>query len=301
MAITHQCRCFWRKELTSMQEISAAKAWHISAGASGERSWHQCKRYPWPKPPSQGSSTWPWHISAGASWERSWHQCNRYPWPKPPSRGSSTWPWHISAGASWERSWHQCNRYPWPKPLHKAVAHGHDTSVQVLLEKGADINARDKRGRSPLHLAAAYGWDALVQVLLEKGAGINARDNLGQTPFKRQQHMAMTHCLRCFLRKGLTSQEMSPVKHQCWLQAVILQQPSHFCRGASQYFVRKGQRGLCFTASAKSACKPISYDIWLHEWPCPGNLYALEKWWIGVFGSLAGFLDLSSVFIHTHF
>ncbi len=55
-------------------------------------------------------------------------------------------------------------------------------ALTLLVEKGADVNARDADGSTPLADAAALGQLANVKALLAKGADIEARDNYGNTP-----------------------------------------------------------------------------------------------------------------------
>jgi hypothetical protein len=53
--------------------------------------------------------------------------------------------------------------------------------VKMLVENGADVNARDEDGATPLMFLAAAGELELIKLLLQKGAQINARDNKGVT------------------------------------------------------------------------------------------------------------------------
>jgi ankyrin repeat protein len=70
-------------------------------------------------------------------------------------------------------------------PLHSAVAQegAEDLrTVEVLLERGAPVEARAEGGGTPLHSAAFNGNVAVVQALLAHGADPNSAKEDGKTP-----------------------------------------------------------------------------------------------------------------------
>jgi ankyrin len=68
-------------------------------------------------------------------------------------------------------------------PLHVATAAGHLFAVEVLMERGASLNAVDENGKTPLHFAAAEGHVALVKLLRKLQDRPWNRDKDGKTAF----------------------------------------------------------------------------------------------------------------------
>ncbi len=85
--------------------------------------------------------------------------------------------------------------------LHTAARLGQATVVQFLLENGAEVDARNKSGRTPLHEAAATGRRAVVQLLLDRKADPNATDRSGNTP----GHLAAAEGYKAVLEALLTA------------------------------------------------------------------------------------------------
>jgi ankyrin repeat protein len=65
--------------------------------------------------------------------------------------------------------------------LHVAAENGHVPAVELLLDKGARINAVDFQGRTPLILAAQKGHKPVVSLLLRRGAHPKVKDYSGKT------------------------------------------------------------------------------------------------------------------------
>lgn len=64
-------------------------------------------------------------------------------------------------------------------PIHCASMYARVDAVCILLDKGADVNARDDKYRTPLHLA---GSPEVAEVLVNNGARLEAKDANGKTP-----------------------------------------------------------------------------------------------------------------------
>ena len=55
--------------------------------------------------------------------------------------------------------------------------------AKYLVEHGAEIEAVNKYGETPLHSASLRGNDTIVEYLLSVGANKNAKDNQGNRPY----------------------------------------------------------------------------------------------------------------------
>jgi ankyrin repeat protein len=74
--------------------------------------------------------------------------------------------------------------------LHDAALGGHRDLVALLLDHGADPEAREaESGSTPLYVAASMGRLEVVELLLARGAVVNAANKSGATPL----HAAMAN------------------------------------------------------------------------------------------------------------
>jgi ankyrin repeat protein len=72
-------------------------------------------------------------------------------------------------------------------PLMLAAFRGDTAGVINLLERGADVNARDRDGDTALMFAAHSGHALIVALLLQYGANVYARARNGWTAKKAAQ------------------------------------------------------------------------------------------------------------------
>ncbi|KAM5295562.1 ankyrin repeat domain-containing protein 27 isoform 4-T5 [Glossophaga mutica] len=74
-------------------------------------------------------------------------------------------------------------------PLHVAALCGQASLIDLLVSRGAVVNATDYHGSTPLHLACQKGYQSVTLLLLHYKAGTDVQDNSGSTPL----HLACTH------------------------------------------------------------------------------------------------------------
>ncbi|KAJ4168311.1 hypothetical protein NW754_013645 [Fusarium falciforme] len=87
-------------------------------------------------------------------------------------------------------------------PLLWAAMNGHEAVARLLLEKGADLEVKDRNGYTLLMLAALKGHEAVARLLLERGADLEAKIGNGNTPLMLATYNGHEAVARLLLEKG---------------------------------------------------------------------------------------------------
>lgn len=66
--------------------------------------------------------------------------------------------------------------------LYVAAILGLDDIVSILIQSGANVNAKDSKGDSPLHNTACQRNEKVVNAILKAGANIDMKNKMSVTP-----------------------------------------------------------------------------------------------------------------------
>lgn len=72
--------------------------------------------------------------------------------------------------------------------LLQSSAVGDTTRIKEMLERGADINTKDRYGRTPLHVSLENKQVETAKFLMNRGANVNAKDALDNTPLHLSEY-----------------------------------------------------------------------------------------------------------------
>lgn len=86
--------------------------------------------------------------------------------------------------------------------LHLAAKSGFKYFVELLLQEGAVVNTANKNGESPLYLAVHNDDMSIVDMLLNKHANVHTTDKYGNTPLHLAAFNNNTQIVKLLLRHG---------------------------------------------------------------------------------------------------
>ena len=87
-------------------------------------------------------------------------------------------------------------------PLHWASFWNHIETAKLLLERGADLEAKTNSGMTPLHWASYKDNIELAKLLLDSGADLEAKDSIGGTPLHWASEFNSIETAELLLERG---------------------------------------------------------------------------------------------------
>jgi uncharacterized protein len=111
--------------------------------------------------------------------------------------------------------------------LRWAVIRNHLNVVKVLLEAGADVNAKSADGITVLMVAAATGNTEMVGLFLDKGAEIDAQCSRGTTALMSASEEGNVDIMRMLLERGAAVNTKTLKGATALVQACIIGSPEY--------------------------------------------------------------------------
>ncbi len=110
-------------------------------------------------------------------------------------------------------------------PLFHSIAGGHTEAVKFLLERDADIYATDNDRRTALFEATERNNHEILNVLLAAGADVNVKDNNGRTPRTLCGDVLAKNLLDIYYKLGLIQEKSRiPLQELIEHSNVLIQQ-----------------------------------------------------------------------------
>lgn len=86
--------------------------------------------------------------------------------------------------------------------LELAILMEKEEIVDLLIDRGADVNRPGLSGDLPLTVAARRGRPELMRRLVERGADVDRRDQRGMTPLEHAQRQGQPEAVEFLRRNG---------------------------------------------------------------------------------------------------
>nr|CAD7442937.1 unnamed protein product [Timema bartmani] len=101
-------------------------------------------------------------------------------------------------------------------PLHLAAAHGHRDIVLMLLRSRADVNFTNEHGNTPLHYACFWGYQTVGEDLVAQGALVSLANKDGDTPLDKARGTIAKRLHELAVETGQDLKKIT-FKDQSWL------------------------------------------------------------------------------------
>jgi ankyrin repeat protein len=109
-----------------------------------------------------------------------------------------TTPLMMAAGLTWGDNMEDRRDRAVPDEVVKAL-HANESRtlavVKLALEFGSDVNAANHAGDTALHAAAGKGFGTVVQLLVDKGGNMDAKNKRGKTPTLCRENGKVARCM----------------------------------------------------------------------------------------------------------
>jgi ankyrin repeat protein len=143
-------------------------------------------------------------------------------------------------------------------PLHYAALYGSPEAVRIVLEAGADPNARNRSEVTPL-MFGAYSFEK-TRLIVGKGGDVNAKANDGTTPlWVAAGAQGNERTIRYLLEKGANAKEIRSSGADDLMRAA-----AHEDAGVIRLLLEKGLDPRRATKDGDTALTE-SFNIWEHE------------------------------------
>lgn len=84
-------------------------------------------------------------------------------------------------------------------PLHHAVMYRRIDVARMLLNKGADVDAKNHDGNGPLHFASS---EEMIELLIGARALVNEKNNDGNTPLHKAAYNGLVNVMELLISNG---------------------------------------------------------------------------------------------------
>ncbi|KAI6241576.1 Protein kinase domain-containing protein [Aphelenchoides fujianensis] len=100
--------------------------------------------------------------------------------------------------------------------LHLAASHGHRPIVVKLINRKADVNASNEHGMTPLHYACFWGYEQIAEDLIRAGSFVNICNKRNLTPLDVCQPQVRQAVYEIAIENGQNVSQKIPFRDETW-------------------------------------------------------------------------------------